>query len=226
MDWPSVLCDCVEVTTPVLARQYEDQIEWQRLSRPERLRDSGPTIGLVLVPVLVVISALLVLWMREPDPVSAGPARATLARLGTPVAGATLRSQFTADWPRCGTDGACITAVRVYQLTRRLTLGAVVQDLQAWAVRGRLGLADADPAVCGNLSPSPEGDKAPGPNGPGCVLGVWLPDQPNQRLSVNIMFEDAVPLARPQPGESWTKYEATTVAQVVIDVTNIRTGTD
>ncbi len=53
-----------------------------------------------------------------------------------------------------------------------------------------------------------------------------MPDQPNQRLTVTIMFEEAGPLAAPQPGESWTKYGAEPVAQMVIDVTNIRPGTD
>jgi hypothetical protein len=222
---PSTVCDCVEVTTRLIAPPLIDQIEWRRLSWAERLRDAAPTIGLVVIPMLILVSALLVLWIKEPDPVSADPARATLARLGAPVPGAMLRSELTADWPRCGTDGACVTAGRVYQLTDALTLGGVIRDLQAWAASGRLRQADAQPADCNNLSQSGDSE-APGPGGPGCVVGLVLPEQPNQQLTVNIMFQNSSPVAAPRSGESWTKYAGKTVSQVVIDVTNIRPGTD
>jgi hypothetical protein len=179
-----------------------------------------------VIPIRIVGSALLVLWMREPDPVSADPARATLARLGTPVPGAMLSSGLTVDWPRCGTDGACITSGRVYQLPSGLTLDTAVRDLQVRATRGRLAGGAGDPG-CADLSHAGQMavDVAPGPDGPGCALGWTLPDQPNQQLAVNIMFGDSTPLT-PQPGEDWTKYAGRTVSQVVIDVTNIRPGTN
>jgi hypothetical protein len=203
----------------------DQRVGWRRLSRAERARDAAPAVSLFLIPVLVVVSVLLVLWIKEPDPVSADPARATLAELGPPAPGATLRSELTADWPRCGTDGACVTAGRIYQLTGSVTLDGVVRDLQSWAARGRLGLADAQPSDCNDLSPSSEVDSAPGPTGPGCVVGFVLPDRPDQRLTVNIMFRDSTPVAL-LPGGSWTSYAGKTVATVVIDVTNIRPGTD
>jgi len=204
----------------VLDRPHEDHIEGPELRWASRHRGFLKRVSLVLVPILVLAAVLLTRWIGEPDPFSPDAARATLASLGVPIQGATLGSQVIADWPRTGPGIAFITAGRAYALPVPLTVGEVVRELHVWAAQHRLAPADAEPSICWDLSQQAYDARAPGAEGPVCVIGSRLADQPFQRITISIMFNSSGSRATsPRRGEPWTTYEGNTVSQVVIDVT-------
>lgn len=209
------------VANRVLAPPDDAHIEGRTFRGTRHFRDSRALqISLVLAAVLAVASVLYVRWIREPDPFSAGAARETLASLGSPVPGATVGSQFSADWPRSGPGIAFITAGRAYHPPGRLTVGDVVRDFKLWGDQHGLGPVDAETPFCADTSRQGYDGKPPGVSGLVCGIGVRAGDQPFQRISISIMFEGSGPhAASPRPGDPWTKCAGDIVSQVVVDVT-------